>query len=93
MGEMADYYDDRDLQYEHDFYPSNQNTLTPPMRYNIPDGNRAQRRASRKPRGKIVDRQCKECNASFAAREADVKRGWAMFCSKSCKAIKQIKKR
>ncbi len=23
------------------------------------------------------------------AREADVKRGWGLFCSKSCKAIKQ----
>jgi hypothetical protein len=37
----------------------------------------------------MVDRKCERCGASFQAREADVKRGWAKFCSKSCKAKKQ----
>lgn len=42
-------------------------------------------------RGKTVQRKCMCCKEVFIAREADVKRGWARFCSKSCKAIKQIK--
>lgn len=40
-------------------------------------------------RGKMVDRTCQNCKTSFQAREADVKRGWGKFCSKSCKAVKQ----
>lgn len=36
-----------------------------------------------------VIRQCKCCNATFKARAADVNRGWALFCSKSCKATDQ----
>ncbi len=32
---------------------------------------------------------CKCCKEPFEAREADRKRGWAKFCSKSCKAKKQ----
>lgn len=36
-----------------------------------------------------VIRQCKCCNATFKARSADVNRGWALFCSKSCKATDQ----
>jgi hypothetical protein len=38
-----------------------------------------------------VERKCenKQCGKSFTARFADVKRGWARFCSKSCKAVKQ----
>lgn len=36
-----------------------------------------------------VDRQCKCCNSTFKARSADVNRGWALFCSKRCKAIEQ----
>ena len=36
-----------------------------------------------------VIRQCKCCNATFKARSADVNRGWALFCSKSCKAKDQ----
>ena len=40
-------------------------------------------------RGKQVERTCKTCKVKFMAREADVKRGWAKFCSKSCKAVKQ----
>lgn len=40
-------------------------------------------------RGKIVDVKCKNCGDMFTARVADRKRGWARFCSKSCKALKQ----
>jgi hypothetical protein len=38
-----------------------------------------------------VDRKCenKKCGMPFKARSADVKRGWARFCSKSCKATAQ----
>lgn len=36
-----------------------------------------------------VDRICKCCKKSFTARSADVNRGWALYCSKRCKAIKQ----
>jgi len=35
---------------------------------------------------------CKNCNDPFQAREADRKRGWARFCSKSCKASEQTKR-
>ena len=31
----------------------------------------------------------KRCTRPFFAREADRKRGWGRFCSKSCKAVKQ----
>lgn len=34
----------------------------------------------------------KNCGCEFNARPADVKRGWARFCSKSCKAIVQEKR-
>ena len=33
--------------------------------------------------------KCARCSDLFTARTADRKRGWARFCSKSCKAIKQ----
>lgn len=36
------------------------------------------------------DRKCERCGASFKAKAADVNRGWARFCSKSCKAKKQV---
>jgi hypothetical protein len=38
-----------------------------------------------------VERKCKNrsCGVAFIARTADVKRGWAKFCSKSCKATDQ----
>lgn len=36
-----------------------------------------------------VDRKCECCRTPFTARAADVKRGWAKYCSKRCKAIKQ----
>lgn len=32
---------------------------------------------------------CKHCRDPFSAREADRRRGWARFCSKSCKAKHQ----
>jgi endogenous inhibitor of DNA gyrase (YacG/DUF329 family) len=35
--------------------------------------------------------KCKNCGTDFEARVADRKRGWAKFCSKSCKASKQVK--
>lgn len=36
----------------------------------------------------MVDRVCKNksCGAVFPAKPADVARGWALYCSKSCKA-------
>lgn len=36
--------------------------------------------------------RCKCCGDPFVARTADRKRGWAKFCSKSCKAIRQTQK-
>lgn len=33
--------------------------------------------------------KCLRCNDMFTARTADRARGWARFCSKSCKAVKQ----
>ena len=40
-------------------------------------------------RGTMGSYKCLGCNALFTARVADRKRGWARYCSKSCKAIKQ----
>lgn len=34
---------------------------------------------------------CKYCNTEFEAREVDRRRGWAQFCTKSCKAFHQVK--
>lgn len=36
-----------------------------------------------------VEVACKWCKQSFTARTADRKRGWARFCSKTCKASEQ----
>lgn len=33
--------------------------------------------------------KCQSCGDPFLARTADRARGWARFCSKSCKATKQ----
>jgi hypothetical protein len=41
---------------------------------------------------RMVDRSCKWCKKPFQARAADVNRGWAKFCSKSCKASEQEKR-
>ena len=35
---------------------------------------------------------CVRCKNPFTARVADRKRGWARFCSKSCKAIVQTQR-
>ena len=43
-------------------------------------------------RGAKVTVNCDWCNAPFEARVADRKRGWARFCSKSCKAKSQEKR-
>lgn len=40
-------------------------------------------------RGTKETYKCARCGNPFIARVADRKRGWARFCSKSCKAIKQ----
>ena len=37
----------------------------------------------------MVTVKCKQCDKDFEARVADRKRGWAKFCSKSCKAKEQ----
>ena len=36
-----------------------------------------------------VERVCRNCKKKFFARSADVKRGWAIYCSKRCKAVAQ----
>ncbi len=41
---------------------------------------------------KDVQRKCRNCGCQFMARSADVKRGWAKFCSKSCKAREQTRR-
>ncbi len=43
-------------------------------------------------RGKTTVVKCKFCKEEFTARVADRKRGWAKFCSKSCKAKHQERK-
>lgn len=40
-------------------------------------------------RGATEIYRCKGCGDPFRARVADRKRGWARFCSKSCKAVEQ----
>lgn len=40
-------------------------------------------------RGATETYKCKRCKQPFTARVADRNRGWARFCSKSCKAIRQ----
>ena len=42
-------------------------------------------------RGSTVQVKCKTCSNHFEARVADRKRGWGVYCSKSCKAIKQYR--
>jgi hypothetical protein len=41
---------------------------------------------------KMVERECQKCKMPFYARLVDVNRGWAKFCSKSCKASVQEQK-
>lgn len=44
-------------------------------------------------RGAKVAKICKCCGSKFLARKADCDRGWAMYCSKSCKASHAAKSR
>lgn len=44
-------------------------------------------------RGATVNVKCKCCPTMFDARVADRKRGWGLFCNKSCKAFWQKYKR
>lgn len=37
----------------------------------------------------MIDRICISCKKPFKARAADVARGWAKCCSKSCAAIRR----
>ena len=37
----------------------------------------------------VATYKCKCCGDPFTAKTADRKRGWALFCSKRCKAVKQ----
>ena len=34
----------------------------------------------------LVDRICKRCGGPFKTKASNVKRGWGLYCSKSCKA-------
>jgi hypothetical protein len=38
-----------------------------------------------------IEVSCEYCKKQFTARVADRNRGWARFCSKSCKARQQEK--
>jgi hypothetical protein len=40
----------------------------------------------------MITVNCQRCKQPFEARVADRKRGWAKFCSKSCKAIRQTQR-
>lgn len=40
----------------------------------------------------LVERKCRCCGTTFMAKSADVKRGWAKSCSKSCAATLREKK-
>jgi len=51
------------------------------------------KQTKQKVRGAKIECKCKNCKTKFIARVADRKRGWAKFCSKSCKAINQMKKK
>lgn len=42
--------------------------------------------------GKTAIYKCLCCKDPFRARVADRNRGWARYCSKSCKAIKQTQR-
>jgi hypothetical protein len=42
-------------------------------------------------RGLTCTCKCRNCGNMFTARVVDRKRGWAKFCSKSCKAQRQEK--
>lgn len=39
----------------------------------------------------MIEKKCKNCSKTFSVRVADHNRGWGIYCSKSCKAVKQTK--
>ena len=41
----------------------------------------------------MVKTKCAHCAADMEVREADLKRGWGKFCSKSCKAKDQERRK
>ena len=43
-------------------------------------------------KGKTKIYKCKCCGDPFTARIADRARGWALYCSKSCKALQQTRR-
>jgi len=47
---------------------------------------------SKTTRGAKITVKCKSCSAPFQARVADRKRGWGLYCSKRCKAIRQTQR-
>lgn len=55
------------------------------------NSNPAQQETSDMTKGKVVEKKCSYCGDVFYPKEADVKRGWGKFCSKSCKASQQTK--
>jgi hypothetical protein len=42
--------------------------------------------------GKTQIVNCKQCQTTFSARTADIRRGWGKYCSKSCKAMSQAQR-
>ncbi|MGP5296764.1 hypothetical protein ACTXL0_07010 [Psychrobacter faecalis] len=38
----------------------------------------------------MVAKNCERCKKDIQVRQADINRGWGRFCSKSCKAKKQM---
>lgn len=38
----------------------------------------------------MVTKNCERCNKEIQVKQADINRGWGRFCSKSCKAKKQM---
>ena len=41
----------------------------------------------------MVAKNCERCEKEMQVRQADLNRGWGKFCSKSCKAKQQMKRR
>ena len=39
----------------------------------------------------MIEKKCQNCKAPMQVRLADHERGWGKFCSKSCKAKRQMK--
>lgn len=41
----------------------------------------------------LVDTNCKHCNKMFKAKTKEIKRGWGMFCSRSCAVVFRYKQK